>query len=93
MYYKTIVVGASISTNWICFAHPSAQFEGKATNNREAQDIILTVLIEPQTNESLWIPPHTLLLILKLLQLVYLFTDMKELRFLELLVDLLTFLE
>ena len=92
-YYKNIVVGASISTNWFCFAHPSSQFEWKAAKNQGAQEIILNVLIEPQTNKALWISPHTPCLIFKLLWLVYLFTDLKELRLLEFLVDILTFLE
>ena len=92
-YYKTIVVGAYISTSWIFFAHPLAQPERKAANNQGVQEIILAVLIEPQTNEALWLPPYNPHLIFKLLWLVYLFTDLKELRFLEFLVDLMTFLE
>ena len=51
------------------------------------------MLIDTQTNEAPWLPPHTPRLIFKLLQLVDLFTDLKELRFLEFLVDILTFLE
>ena len=73
--------------------HPSEQVEGKSANNGVAQEIILTVLIEPQTNEALWLPPHTPCLIFKILRLVDLFTDLKELCLLEFLVDLLTFLE
>ena len=53
----------------------------------------MTVLIEHKTNEALWLPPHTPHLKFKILRLVDLFTDLNELRFLELLVDLLTFLE
>ena len=33
--YKIIVVGASIITSSICFAHPSAQFEEKRQTTRE----------------------------------------------------------
>ena len=51
------------------------------------------MLIEPQTNEALWLLLHTPYLIFELLILVYLFTDLKELCFLELLFDILTFLE
>ena len=84
--------------------HPSAQVEyflrvyqhnlkGKRQTNGERKISYWPCWYNLNPTKKLWIPPYTPRLILKLLLLVDMFTDLKELCFLKFLVYLLTFLE